>query len=97
MSSNFVTDDAPHEENGKQTQQTPVNAKENIKGVFIAGWVLAFLLPFVGVIINTWLVRNAHLYTYNKLAALAALGVSILCSFSLLFVLFSALYNFYSA
>jgi hypothetical protein len=95
MSSDFVTDDTPFINENEQKDNLPaVNQKENIKGVFVAGWVLAFLLPFVGVIINIWLVKNANRYTYNKIAAIAALIVSIFCSFALLLLLFAGIYNF---
>ena len=98
MSSDFVTNDIPFndEEIIEENSQTPV-IKENVKGVLVSGWVLAFLLPFVGVIINVWLVRNAKNYSYNKMVAFGALIISVITSFALLLLIFALLFNFYNA
>lgn len=66
---------------------------ENIKGVVTAGWVLAFLLPFIGIILNTWLWRNAKNYSYSKPKTIIATIVSIILSLALLFGIFTWIFS----
>lgn len=58
--------------------------KENFKGVVTAGWILAIVLPFLGIFLNTWLVKNADKYEYSKVKAIIPLVVSIALSSVLL-------------
>lgn len=91
--SEFVTNDVP-EESSTSIEESPIE-HANAKGVAVAGWVLAILLPFVGVFLNLWVVKNAKTYGLRKGVAIAALLVSIALSLALLIFLFSALYSFY--
>lgn len=68
--------------------------KENIRGIITAGWVLAVLLPFVGIILNLWLVKNSNKYSYKKAGVVVALILSVICSIVLLLLLFVNIYGF---
>lgn len=90
----FVTSDTPYEE----TIPVQENAKpksENIKGIVTSGWVLAFVLPFVGAIINWWLIRNNKKYNLNIISSLTALVISCVLSGAILFYIFYNLYFYF--
>lgn len=87
----FITSDTPYEE-PIPAQKVTKPKVENIKGIVTSGWILAFILPFVGAIINWWLVRNNKKYSLNIISSLTALVISCVLSGGILFYLFYTLY-----
>lgn len=96
-SSDFVTPDPPEriiQPAPPATEKTAPNnpPKANIKGLKTAGWVLAFLFPFLGVFINLWLIRNRNKYDVNTVSASIALTISVILSAVLLILLFQTIF-----
>lgn len=93
-SSDFVTDDSSENKPVSQEPETTtdVTAKDNIKGIRTAGWVLAFVLPFVGIFLNVWVLRNKDKYDINLASAFIPLLVSILFSLGLIVLLFQVMF-----
>lgn len=90
----FVTSDTPYED-ATPVQEVVKPKNENIKGIVTSGWVLAFVLPFVGAIINWWLIRNNKKYNLNIISSLTALVISCVLSGAILFYLFYTLYFYF--
>lgn len=87
---------ASYEEKSATPETTTARTEaptENIKGVVTAGWVLAFLLPFIGIILNTWLWKNADEYSYSKPKTIIATIISIILSLALLFGIFTWIFS----
>ena len=98
ITSQFVTEDTPYEP-VLETPEVSSSAETlpNVQGLVVAGWVLAILLPFVGIFINVYLLKNLNTYKINKPITIVALTVSIVLSASLLFLVFSNLFVFYTS
>lgn len=95
-SSDFVTNDSYDNsrrspDTVEETASHPV--KENIRGVRTAGWVLAFLLPFVGIILNVWIVKNREKYDIGFFAAIIPALISTALSAALAVLLFQIIFQ----
>ena len=83
---------APSEETANKKVEP--EKKDNFKGVVTAGWILAVVLPFLGIFLNVWLLRNAEKYDYSKVKASIPLAISIVLSSVLLILLLTVVINF---
>ncbi len=87
---------APFDTEEPREKVTPKPQNDNFKGVVTAGWILAFILPVLGVFLNVWLFRNADKYDYSKSKAAVPALISIVLTVALLVWLLTFIIGFAS-